>query len=440
MAQYFGVISNRDYIKYKGAKRPFWEFLESQPDGWLMSLAYRREGLPDNTRMIFDCGAWTYRHEEEPRLNGNLVTPGWAFEQYQELARPGDFLLAPDHMLIPGVDLDARRAFNQDSAARFLELAKSSPYRPMASVHGMTLPERIETARRYVAMGYTALALGGLAARASQKSLALEVVREVRKAVPSVWLHVLGLSAPDYAAAWEEYGIQSFDGSSHFKAAFTGDFYALGDGGILQKHDASRPGEEVTAPLCGCWACSLLGAEGIDTRCYGSNEHNMGRAAHNMNVLMQAQQIAVQGTTVLVSCVGQKLSHAAPAADLYQSAWFRKARTYAEQVSKRWYILSAKHGLLSPGEIVEPYEVTLNSMPASERKAWAKRTFKQIEQRIPAGKVVILAGRRYREHLETMLREAGYLVSIPLAGLGIGQQLTWLMARTSYQPRLFAIE
>ena len=51
---------------------------------------------------------------------------------------------------------------------------------------------------------------------------------------------------------------------------------------------------------------------------------------------------------VLVSCVGEKLPRSAPAADLYISPWYQKARKYARSVSDVWYILSAEYGVLVP--------------------------------------------------------------------------------------------
>lgn len=286
-------------------------------------------------------------------------------------------------------------------------------------------------------MGYTALALGGLAARASQKALLLEVVLRVRQAVPAVWLHVLGLSSPEYAAAWQEFSVDSFDGSSHFKQAFTAGTFFTQAGAKLTKHQAARPGEEITAPECACKACRLLREDGVDTRSYGSNEHNMGRAAHNMNMLMRAQKVAMYGTTVLVSCVGEKLDHAAPARDLYQSAWFRKARQYAETHGARWYILSAKHGLLAPDEAIEPYNATLNDMSAAERAKWGEGVLAQIELQIQPGHLVVLAGENYRRPLVEELVRAGYYVDVPMQGLGIGQQLAWLDSQTVKQLDLF---
>lgn len=38
----------------------------------------------------------------------------------------------------------------------------------------------------------------------------------------------------------------------------------------------------------------------------------------------------------------------APAADLYTSDWFRKARAYAERYADTWFVLSALHGVLAP--------------------------------------------------------------------------------------------
>ena len=66
MTLYFSVIGNRDYIKLKGEKLPYWHFLDEQPAGWLTSLTYKRKGLPTGKPMIYDCGAWSYKDKEIP--------------------------------------------------------------------------------------------------------------------------------------------------------------------------------------------------------------------------------------------------------------------------------------------------------------------------------------------------------------------------------------
>jgi hypothetical protein len=151
--RYFAAITNRDYIKIDGERRPFWEFLDEQPPGWLTSLAYKRKDLPGGKRVI-DCGAWSYREHDVPRFGKELVTPEWALRQYEEYARPGDFVIAPDHMLIPGLgDLEARRLFNLASARGFFTLSKLSKFVPMAVVHGETIKERLDTVKNYLDLG-----------------------------------------------------------------------------------------------------------------------------------------------------------------------------------------------------------------------------------------------------------------------------------------------
>ncbi|RMD89155.1 MAG: hypothetical protein D6811_12745 [Alphaproteobacteria bacterium] len=129
----------------------------------------------------------------------------------------------------------------------------------------------------------------------------------------------------------------------------------------------------------------------------------------------------------LVSCVSKKAAAPAPARDLYLSDWFRKARAFVESQGGLWYILSAKYGLVQPDEIIEPYDRTLRTMPISARKEWAQRVVNQLErEKLHAGKIVVLAGRRYREFLMPALRRMADTVEVPMDGLGIGRQLAWL--------------
>lgn len=126
----------------------------------------------------------------------------------------------------------------------------------------------------------------------------------------------------------------------------------------------------------------------------------------------------------LVSCVKQKRDSAAPARDLYLSPLFRGLRHYAETHADTWYILSAEHGVLHPAQVIEPYERTLNTMRKRERVSWAERVQHQLLELIPVdSEVILLAGLRYREEIEPFLRERGFRVFVPFAGLRIGEQL-----------------
>ena len=129
----------------------------------------------------------------------------------------------------------------------------------------------------------------------------------------------------------------------------------------------------------------------------------------------------------LVSCVAGKRAKPTPAAELYTSAWFIKTRELVEASGEPWFILSAEHGLLAPDMVIAPYERTLNTMSASERREWARRVQQQMEESLPkADEVVVLAGNRYRENLMTYLRKRFSTVTVPMEGLTIGRQLSWL--------------
>lgn len=141
----------------------------------------------------------------------------------------------------------------------------------------------------------------------------------------------------------------------------------------------------------------------------------------------------------LVACSAAKHDTARPAGQLYRSPLFTKSARYVTGHADRWYILSALHGLLSPDDVIAPYDVRLgvNSDPVS---VWARRTAGQLEQAlrdVPAEvRLLVLAGATYRTVLEHLPH--AWQVEIPLAGLGIGQQLSWLTRKldTSHESRV----
>jgi hypothetical protein len=130
---------------------------------------------------------------------------------------------------------------------------------------------------------------------------------------------------------------------------------------------------------------------------------------------------------ILISCVGQKRAERAVARDLYISPWFQKARAVAETSGCPWFILSAEYGLVSPDEVIAPYEKTLNTMGVNDRKAWAQRVTTQMDSAIsPCQRIAVFAGSRYREFLMHYLQQRAREVIVPLEGLRIGEQLSWL--------------
>jgi hypothetical protein len=128
---------------------------------------------------------------------------------------------------------------------------------------------------------------------------------------------------------------------------------------------------------------------------------------------------------VLISCVSKKRSYKSKAKDLYLSPLFIKSLKYAYKLKPDTiFILSAKYGLLDLNMEIEPYNLTLNSMSASNVKLWADKVLRQLSalSDFTQDHFIFLAGMKYRKHLMPHLRS----IDVPLKGLTIGKQLQFL--------------
>jgi cytoplasmic iron level regulating protein YaaA (DUF328/UPF0246 family) len=133
---------------------------------------------------------------------------------------------------------------------------------------------------------------------------------------------------------------------------------------------------------------------------------------------------------VLVSCVKSKRDQRCRAADMYTSPLFHKMMAYAQSLKpKRVYILSAKYGLLSPEDMIEPYEKTLKTMKTPERRAWAQGVLSALREScdLDADTFVFLAGDTYRQNLVPHIKH----YTVPMEGLVFGKQLQWLESQVS---------
>jgi uncharacterized HhH-GPD family protein len=102
-----------------------------------------------------------------------------------------------------------------------------------------------------------------------------------------------------------------------------------------------------------------------------------------------------------------------------------------------WFVLSAKHGLLDPDEVIEPYDVALKDLSPAAQRAWSADVLVTLRDRLGdlCGRVFeIHAGSAYRDNgLVSGLKSAGATVEIPTEGLTIGQQLAFY-ARDARRP------
>ena len=129
----------------------------------------------------------------------------------------------------------------------------------------------------------------------------------------------------------------------------------------------------------------------------------------------------------LVGCVKKKTVVPRAAKDLYLSALFLGRQSFVERSCGEWWILSAKHGLVHPDEVLAPYDVTLKDASRPARKDWSEQLLSTIDKRIrpePDDVFEIHAGAEYREFgLTAGLLARGCLIENPTEGLRLGEQL-----------------
>lgn len=104
-------------------------------------------------------------------------------------------------------------------------------------------------------------------------------------------------------------------------------------------------------------------------------------------------------------------------------------RAYCEENHDRWYVLSAKHGLLEPDrEPIEPYNETLRDATVDEKREWAEGVFGELQTQELLDEdttLVVHAGKDYYGELLPLLEDTDVTIEIPTEGLGLGEKMAW---------------
>jgi hypothetical protein len=129
------------------------------------------------------------------------------------------------------------------------------------------------------------------------------------------------------------------------------------------------------------------------------------------------------GAIAFIGCSKSKRNHSCSAKDMYLGELFKKAFKYCLVNNFTIYVLSAKYGLLSPNQIIDPYDQTLNTMSQAERRIWYDLVRTQLYHlQVPDFLFYFFCGEKY--HLP-------FQGNKPLQGLSIGRQLQWFNQRTT---------
>ena len=241
---YHGILVSRAIVH---ASRGKGRYTEAQRQRLRRTGARRffRLERPNGTRLLSmgDCGAFAYVDEPAPPFSVDEVLNFYEDGDF-------DFVLSVDH-IIPGFyrkegntrkrkrplsDWRERQQLTLHLAESFLHKHRARNHRsiPLGVAQGWDPPSYARAVQTLQHIGYSYIALGGLASLGTQDILAcVEAVAEVR--APVTRLHLLGVSRPAHLPQLARWGVFSFDSTMPLRQAFMDDKhnYHTPDGAYL---------------------------------------------------------------------------------------------------------------------------------------------------------------------------------------------------------------
>lgn len=129
------------------------------------------------------------------------------------------------------------------------------------------------------------------------------------------------------------------------------------------------------------------------------------------------------GRVLLLASAGELADVPGTAAELFRGPGFVRARELATASGTPWFVLSAKHGLLDPADVVGPFDLQLGERSSAYRSAWGEWVVAQLGERVPLeGAVVeVHGGVDFAQPLRQPLGERG-------AGLELALPESWSAA------------
>lgn len=225
------------------------QLMRFRREGARRFLRYPKDRFP-GSMMMGDCGAFTYRHMQEPPYRAEDTAEFYADGEFDHGCSPDHLIFDFDdddvHRSIGDVPDDVRRRFEitLQNASEYKEAAcRLGPrFTPMGVIQGWSADSMADAAADLVAMGYDYLALGGtVPLRIGQLTRALAAIRD--RIPRNVRLHVLGFGKIENLADIERYGVASFDTTSPLVRAFKDarkNYWVRNEAGDLSYYTAIR--------------------------------------------------------------------------------------------------------------------------------------------------------------------------------------------------------
>lgn len=137
---------------------------------------------------------------------------------------------------------------------------------------------------------------------------------------------------------------------------------------------------------------------------------------------------------VIVGCVAGKAATPRPARSLYVGQLWRARREYAEgevaaERATAWAILSARYGVVEPGQVLRPYDTKLSDLRDAQRHAMALVSTLRLARQLGRDVTRLQRGERLAGVTIELHAGAPYVESVApylrAAGATIGAQLGW---------------
>jgi hypothetical protein len=247
---YDGLLVSKALFRAGGGSAATGKYTQSQRQRFLRVGAQRFLRFPANGAfdperfpIMGDCGAFTYRDENEPPYTIDELVEFYDFGGFTHGISLDHVILGYDAALdesrTPGTAIPAeflrRQELTLANAARFLETCRAQrvSFQPLGAAQGWSPDSYRKAARALVVMGYDYIAVGGLVPLKTHEIL--DVVEAVaRETAGKARLHLLGVTRLGEYRRLAAAGVASFDSSSPIRQAFKDgkdNYYSLAAGG-----------------------------------------------------------------------------------------------------------------------------------------------------------------------------------------------------------------
>src|SRR5687767_14659544 len=123
--------------------------------------------------------------------------------------------------------------------------------------------------------------------------------------------------------------------------------------------------------------------------------HRVGRGSYARYRARSGDRAStvVAARIALIGSAGEIASGPVPVAELFRSVGLARAREQAVRSGMPWFVLSAKHGLLEPDDVVAPFYLDLADASTGYRSAWGEWVAAQLGDRVQlSGATVLVHG------------------------------------------------